>query len=184
VSYLNAIDAAIVIAIRTFIGLIFAHAVISKISNIGVFIEVLANYRLVPNIAVPMVAWLVLALEGGIVLMIAFDGTVQVAGAIAWALLVIFTIAIAVNLARGRRDIDCGCFPGGAKNHLSVSLVVRNLLLSAMCLLLTRSYIENASHMQFFNGLCAGAVMFIIYQVAGQLFALAQKSESFYRKAS
>ncbi|PYY72473.1 hypothetical protein CRX42_01100 [Pseudomonas jessenii] len=182
--FLHALDAAMVIAIRIFIGLMFAHAVIGKVRNRELFIAVLANYRLVPKFAVPMTAWFVLLLEAGIVLMMPFDVTVQIAGGMAGALLGVFTIAIAVNLARGRSDIDCGCFQGEARHHLSVSLVARNLLLSAMCLLLAYAYTENISLMQLFSGLCAGGAMFIIYQVAGQLFALAEKSESFHRKVS
>jgi len=40
----------------------------------------------------------------------------------------LFTTAIAINLARGRVSIDCGC--GGATGQkLSIGLVVRNLLM-------------------------------------------------------
>ena len=45
--------------------------------------------------------------------------------------------AISVNLARGRREIDCGCFAASARVPLSNWLVVRNaVLIGAACLLL------------------------------------------------
>ena len=48
------------------------------------------------------------------------------------ALLAIYAGAIAINLARGRRQIDCGC--GGDAHPLSWALVVRNAVLAAMAL--------------------------------------------------
>jgi hypothetical protein len=45
------------------------------------------------------------------------------------ALLVLYSVAIAINLVRGRREIDCGCFGPAARVPLSGGLVARNALL-------------------------------------------------------
>ncbi len=45
------------------------------------------------------------------------------------ALLALYALAMAINLARGRRDLDCGC--GIVRKSISASMVVRNLLLAA-----------------------------------------------------
>jgi hypothetical protein len=42
------------------------------------------------------------------------------------ALLALYSAAIALNLARGRRDIDCGCLGPGHRQPLSEWLVARN----------------------------------------------------------
>src|SRR5262249_4609965 len=47
-------------------------------------------------------------------------------------LLAIFTGAIMLNLARGRREIDCGCFGPMMRQRLSGWLVVRNIALAMM----------------------------------------------------
>ncbi len=44
-------------------------------------------------------------------------------------LLTIFTGAIAINLARGRTNIDCGCFGPALRQELSGWLLLRNLFL-------------------------------------------------------
>ena len=49
---------------------------------------------------------------------------------IAAGLLVIYAVAIGVNLKRGRRQIDCGC--GDEPTPLSRALVVRNCVLVAL----------------------------------------------------
>ena len=45
------------------------------------------------------------------------------------ALLTIFSGAIAINLARGRTNIDCGCFGPALRQELSGWLLLRNLFL-------------------------------------------------------
>ena len=51
------------------------------------------------------------------------------------ALLVLYAAAILVNLARGRRHLDCGCAGPAARRPISGALVTRNLLLAGAALL-------------------------------------------------
>ena len=50
------------------------------------------------------------------------------------ALLALYAAAIAVNLARGRRHLDCGCAGPALRRPISGWLVVRNLVLVAIAL--------------------------------------------------
>ncbi|MGH8629603.1 MAG: MauE/DoxX family redox-associated membrane protein, partial [Burkholderiales bacterium] len=50
---------------------------------------------------------------------------------LACALLLVYALAMGINLARGRRDIDCGCFKSALKQTISGWLIGRNLLLAA-----------------------------------------------------
>src|SRR5262249_43406760 len=49
-------------------------------------------------------------------------------------LLGLYAGAIAINLARGRRDIDCGCAGPAARRPISGWLVARNLVLAGIAL--------------------------------------------------
>jgi hypothetical protein len=49
-------------------------------------------------------------------------------------LLVLFAGAIAVNVMRGRTDIDCGCFRSALRQNLSWWLVLRNAVLLVLAL--------------------------------------------------
>jgi hypothetical protein len=55
-------------------------------------------------------------------------------GLAAAALLALYSAAIVVNLARGRREIDCGCFGPAQRQPLSPALVLRNGVLIALAL--------------------------------------------------
>ncbi|MFD2170733.1 MauE/DoxX family redox-associated membrane protein [Tumebacillus lipolyticus] len=48
-------------------------------------------------------------------------------------LLVIYTLAIAINLFRGRKEVSCGCGGAAGTHQLSWWLVARNLLLICLC---------------------------------------------------
>jgi hypothetical protein len=64
-------------------------------------------------------------------LLLLFPATVAYGGALSIALLTAVTAAVAVNLARGHADIDCGC-GGLSQQPLSWGLVGRNVVLAAM----------------------------------------------------
>jgi hypothetical protein len=86
--------------------------------------------------------------------------------------LLLYGFAIAVNLARGRRDIDCGCGGLMERQALSEALVLRNALLAGAAL---ASALPVAPRV--FGGLDAltvfGAVTSasLLYAAANRLFA-------------
>ena len=106
-------DPVIDVALRGGLALLFLVAALHKTRDLGSFHATLANYRLLPPRATGAAALVVVAL-----------------GAVAEAmLLAAYTGAIAVNLARGRRDIDCGCAGPARRQPLRPWLLVRNAVL-------------------------------------------------------
>jgi hypothetical protein len=51
-------------------------------------------------------------------------------------LLLVYTCALAINLRRGRRSIDCGCFGSRQRQGIAPWMLVRNLVLAALALAL------------------------------------------------
>jgi hypothetical protein len=77
-----------------------------------------------------------------------------------------------INLRRGRRHIDCGCFQSALKQTLSWVLVMRNLVLA---LLLGVALLSNQvpdDRLTLVNGYLAGGVLFIILQAVGILWSI------------
>ena len=62
------------------------------------------------------------------------DRATAAGSAAAAILLGLFSVAIGINLARGRSHIDCGCFQSALRQQLSISLLVRNGFLIALAL--------------------------------------------------
>jgi len=118
------------------LALVFLQGSAAKLTARDEFQGVVSSYRLLPPAIVPAFAPALpvaeLAAGVGVVLPAA-----RVAGAaLAFALLMMFALAMAINLARGRTEIDCGCFKSGFRQTISGWLVGRNLLLAGGAALL------------------------------------------------
>ncbi len=123
------IDPVLALALRACMALLFAAAALHKLSDPMAFRSVLSDYRLVPDGLVTPIAWATGV--GELLLAVAF--LLPAAGLLpalaAAALLTVYSCAIAINLLRGRRDLDCGC--GGPPQRLHPGLLGRNLALVA-----------------------------------------------------
>jgi hypothetical protein len=124
-------DPAVDITLRAALALLFLAASAHKLRDLPRFRATLADYRVLPGGLVTAGAGLVAAAEAGVALALAIPAG-RVAGfAGAAALLVAYGVAIALNLARGRRDLDCGCAGPAVRRPISGWLVARNALLAS-----------------------------------------------------
>ena len=83
-------------------------------------------------------------------------------------------LAIAINVLRGRTQIDCGCFRNGMKQRISWAMVGRNVLLTAMALgaVALLHLARPAGVPDLAAGMMAGAVLFLLYFSASMLAGL------------
>jgi uncharacterized membrane protein YphA (DoxX/SURF4 family) len=171
-----------VLAGRVLGTLVFGMALMGKLRHVDEFIGVVAHYRLVPEVLARPMAWLIVALEG-IVTLLLVTGLVPIAAAaLAIVLLAAFAVAMTINLARGRTVIDCGCFQSALRQKVSVALIVRNLLLIGALLPLLEATRQKLSLLQAIDGIAAGIVIFVLYQASGQLFALRDAAEGLRKR--
>jgi len=123
------------VAVGTVVGalaLVLFAAAWHKLAEPEVFAGALQAYDLLPVSAVVGVARALPLVEVAIGIAMLVPVTRQGALVALAALLAVYAAAIAVNLIRGRRQIDCGC--GGDAHPLSWGLVVRNAVLAAAAL--------------------------------------------------
>nr|WP_139812201.1 MauE/DoxX family redox-associated membrane protein [Ensifer aridi] len=109
---------------------VFVRAVLHKVTDFGGLRQTVVDYRLVPEGSAGPVA---AGLTGAEILSLALLAAPvsRGFGALAAALLLLgYGAVMAINLARGRTSIDCGC--GGAGQSVSWALVGRNMLLAAL----------------------------------------------------
>ncbi len=121
------------VVIRAALVLLLGISVAHKLRAPDVFRHAVAGYGLVPSRLVGPAAGLVIVLELVLALGVALGARGAFAGVA--ALLVIYSFAIGINLARGRRDIDCGCGGPYEQRPLSRWLVLRNGVLALIALL-------------------------------------------------
>ena len=117
---------------RLYIGGVFVYASIYKINYPAEFAETIASYQIVPYFAVNLMAAVLpwIELISGVLLIVGIR--TRSAAAILAALLAVFTLAIAMTLARGV-PIGCGCFHT-IEDPISWKTLVRDLIWLAMAI--------------------------------------------------
>ena len=123
------IDPAIGYLLAAALALIFGASGVLKLRDPALFAASVANYALLPRWSERPFALTLPLAEIAAAVGVLFPATRAIAAASLALLLGVFTAAIAINLARGRADIDCGCFGPALRQELSGWLVARNLIL-------------------------------------------------------
>jgi hypothetical protein len=138
---------------------VFGAAALSKFRALDAFVGVVHNYRLVPEPLERSIAYGLPLIE----LAIAVGVLVPAARASA--------ALAAINLVRGRRDIDCGCFATVLRQRLSWPLVLRNLLLAVVALLVVPGLgVRRLGWLDFVTIACASTALVLVYAAVSRLF--------------
>jgi hypothetical protein len=126
------IDPAI-IAIGSLAGAaIFGASAAMKFAAADDFLAAVENYRVIPRWAAKPAARMIPPMEAAGAAALLWPESREAGAALLIALLAAFSAAIAINLARGRREIDCGCFGPLLRQRISGWLLARNLALAMM----------------------------------------------------
>jgi uncharacterized membrane protein YphA (DoxX/SURF4 family) len=115
--------------VRLTIAVIFALAAFHAMRQWTVFGGIVEQYRIAPRWLALIAARILppLELTAGAALVLPRES--RIGAVLGLCLMTLFTVAITVNLARGRVSIDCGC--GGASGQkLTPGLVLRNLVVA------------------------------------------------------
>jgi hypothetical protein len=119
-------DPAIDITLRVAVALLFLAAARHKLRDLRRFRATLAEYRLLPDGLVPVTAVVIAGTEVALCGALLAPSLRAPALLSAAGLLLVYGGAIGVNLARGRREIDCGCAGPAVRRPISGWLVARN----------------------------------------------------------
>lgn len=110
-------------------ALLFVTTFISKIIHWKEHKQTMASYKILPAKVISISLLFFLINEAVIAFSALLVGWRPFNGILATILLLIYTLAIGINLLRGRRDLACGCGGVLENERLHYGLVVRNLLL-------------------------------------------------------
>jgi hypothetical protein len=125
------LDPAIGFLLLGCFALLFVSAALQKLRALARFAEVLHAYRVLPAAAVQLAVFVPL-LELALALALLLPATRLAAAGAGAGLLALYAGAIALNLARGRRDLACGCGGSDEARPIARWMVVRNLLLAGL----------------------------------------------------
>lgn len=116
-------------ALRLLLALIFIVAGIGKSRKLDLFSRQVAAYKVLPSFLVRPVAYFLPWLELILGFLLLFGWHTKIAAALTGFMYAVFTAALSVNLVRGRKDLDCGCFGSQQKHKITRWLVVRDICL-------------------------------------------------------
>jgi uncharacterized membrane protein YphA (DoxX/SURF4 family) len=173
------IDPVIDIIIRGAFALLFALAGLEKFHDRATFRFQLEEYQLLPRQIIPFAAAGVIFTEIVIAVLLLLPNSIYgvTMGA---ALLMVYGMAILVNLIRGRTWMDCGCL-GSTGEGLSYWLVTRNLVLTATLLLLLLPVVPRAFvWMDYFSIFFAVFGASVAYVVLNTLLAANTRSKMWW----
>ena len=112
-------------------ALLLVSAAIQKFLRLGRFADIVVAYRVLPTALGRPAAWLIPCLEAAIALALVWEPTRNSAVIAAMVLLLAYAAGLAVNLLRGRRDLDCGCGAARDRRPIAAWMVWRNWVLAA-----------------------------------------------------
>lgn len=167
---------------RGVVAVLLLAAAVYKLRDRAAFRRSVRDYDLVADVLVRPLAWAIPLAESVAAAAVVFEPT-RVAGAtLAGVLLAVFTLAIAVNLARGRRDIDCGCFGPAQGQPLSGWLVPRNLVLIVLTAIAALPPASRALNPLDYVTLGAGVVVAVLlFVVSNVVIGLAPQAAALRR---
>jgi len=179
----SALDPAFAWAASAALALVFAQAAWHKLRDLGAFAAAVAAYELLPAPLAPLAATQLAAAELVLVGTLLLPPARAAAAFGALALLCIYSAAIALNLARGRRDIDCGCTGPALRQPLSGWLLARNAALGALALLGVAPSSPRALALPDALPIAGGALaLFALVLAANQLAANAPASQALHER--
>ena len=157
-----------------FFSYLFVDAGYRKLSEFRFLQKTITEYRVLPTSwSGPLARVLpITELGAGVGLLIPIlhsEAAIAICGA-----LLAYTVAIAVNIARGRRDLDCGCAGPGAEQVISGALLVRNAVLFLLALALASIPVSQRVPLdtpEICLALAAALLCALVYQVINQLVA-------------
>jgi hypothetical protein len=151
---------------------IFAASGALKFYDLETFRGAVINYRLIPQWLATPFAWIAPLIESAAALGLLLSPIRASAAAVLIVLLGVFTGAIAINLARGRTDIDCGCFGPALRQRLSWWLLLRNgALFALLALALLPVGARPLDFLDLTTVAMAAATVVVLYTAANYLIA-------------
>ena len=150
------------IIVRVLLAFIFLRATWHNARDLPHFRAQLQAFQLLPVALLPALAWLLVGTEAVLACTLPVWEW-RLPPFLAGGLLALYTAALAINLWRGREDIDCGC-GGASAQAISWALVVRNtflILLSLIAMLPVAS--RDISLLELGTVVPAGITVILVY---------------------
>jgi hypothetical protein len=168
---MSSIDPVIIYLLKGSLSVLWASAAIHKLRPHSDFHSTIVGYDLVPARAASFIALILplveIATSVGLWLATPYFAVSSI------FLFLLYSVAIGVNLRRGRRDLDCGCGGPAVNQKISSGLIYRNVALAFATTLLVLPMGNRSLDWGEACTIVAGVlVVSLLYAAADQLLAI------------
>lgn len=153
------------------LGGLLGSASFGKLADRAHFRASVEAYRLLPAAMVGLVSTALPVIELVAATCLLVPALRGPGGWLAAGLLACYATAMAVNLSRGRSNLDCGCFGPARRERIAGWMVARNVLLSAVALGVAMSQISRPLEPLDWLTVAAGSVTVGCLYVATETLA-------------
>ncbi len=158
--------------VTLFLSYLFIVGGGQKLSDLHSFQHALEEYKVLPASWSALASLLIPLTEVLAGLAVLIPSVRSPALMVLAVLLAAYTAAIAINILRGRADLDCGCAGPGQKQTINAWLLGRNIVLLSMALLSASVSAVAAIGLLSWGFAFLGATLTVlIYHVVNQLIA-------------
>ena len=170
---MNGVDPVIEWVARLSLAVLLGSTARHKRMDPSGFAATVRDYRILPASAASAGAGFLALAEVAVAITLLFPAADPVGAAASLALITLYSAAIGINLARGRREMDCGCLGPARRQTLSPWLLLRNggLALGSIAILLG-SAPRPVSWIDALSVLGGVAILVILWNAAHQLAAV------------
>jgi uncharacterized membrane protein YphA (DoxX/SURF4 family) len=122
--------------VRAYLAFILLKSATEKFMDMRYFLGVVSSYKILPGHTVRPFAFILPCFEsilGGLLLV---GWQTRLSAALLALLMMVFILAIYINLVRGRHYLDCGCSGSRSKHKISNQLIMRDALIILLSLYL------------------------------------------------
>jgi hypothetical protein len=140
------------------LALLFATAAFHKFRDLERFTLLLDAYRVIPGGSARRLAWSIPCAELAVALALPWPPARRWAALAAAGLLIVYAAGMTVNLARNRRELDCGCAAAGERRPIAPWMVWRNFFLTLASMATALPWVPRALVSADFLTVAAGGV--------------------------
>ena len=120
-------------------GYLFLTSALGKIKRFKNHEKIIRAYQIVPYKSTKFFAVLDVSFEVIVGLFLVTSIFLEISIPFASFMLLVYSIAVSINLLRGRKELDCGCGGIVGDNKISIFLVIRNITFIMILILLGNS---------------------------------------------
>jgi uncharacterized membrane protein YphA (DoxX/SURF4 family) len=115
------------LCLRILLATIFLYYGLGKLKSLSSFITAVMAYRLIPTTLAQPFALTLVAIEIVLGVLLLFGWYTRMSAAVGGVLMLIFIMAMAINISHGNTDLDCGCSGGHTRQIIGTKTIVRNI---------------------------------------------------------